>query len=91
MVDTWTGDVPAVTAWRALGRQLAVILGAATALYSLFQDVTVLASVTRGALAWLTITLVVRAGAAAAQRIDARAREDESGGEPADEKAHETI
>ena len=52
---------------------------------------TVLASVTRGALAWLTITLVVRAGAAAAQRIDARAREDESGGEPADEKAHETI
>jgi len=85
MVDTWTGDVPAVTAWRALGRQLAVILGASTALYSLFQDVTVLAS------AWLTITLVVRAGAAAAQRIDARAREDESGGEPADEKAHETI
>lgn len=91
MVDKRTGGVPAVAAWRAFGRQLAGSVGAATALYSLFQDVTVLTSVARGALAWLTIALVVRAGAVAALRADARAREDESRGERADEKEHETA
>ncbi|MAE28748.1 MAG: hypothetical protein QF724_08610 [Planctomycetota bacterium] len=77
MVDKRTGDVPALAVWRALGQRLAALLGAATVLYSLCLDVSVLTSVTRGALAWLVISLVTVAGAAAAQRTEERAGEEE--------------
>lgn len=54
--------------WTALGHRLAVFVGAGTALFALLRDVSVRFASLRGALAWLAVAALFRAGRALLER-----------------------
>lgn len=56
------------TAWRAAGRQIAVIAGSATALLSLIQHTPVRIASLRGALVWSAVLLTTSVGAWLAEK-----------------------
>lgn len=51
------------TAWRAVGRLLAVVAGAATALISLMGDTPVWVASARGGIVWLAVSFSTSVGA----------------------------
>jgi len=50
-------------AWRALGRQLAVVAGSGVALLSLIQDTPVRIASLRGAMTWASVLAITSLGA----------------------------
>ena len=60
--DKATGALHLRDLWTALGHRVAATLGASTALVSLLFDASLRIACLRGALAWLALLLVTRAG-----------------------------
>lgn len=82
MVDRASAEVSLTSAWRSLGRRVAVTGGSLVALVSLFHHVPVSTAALRGAGAWFALLLATRLGATLlrhAVRLDhaAKEREDE--------------
>ena len=60
--DKATGALLLRDLWTALGHRVAATMGASTALVSLLFDASLQIACLRGALAWLALLLVTRAG-----------------------------
>ena len=70
--DSSRGAVSLHPTWKALGHRAAVVAGTGTALVALLGDVPVRVASLRGALVWLVVVVLFRAGGALLERVAAR-------------------
>lgn len=81
MSDTDSGQDPLGQVWTSFGKRLAVVAGTLTALISMLFEVPVRISCARGALACLSVLLVVRLGSFLERRTRAAVEEPQGAGE----------
>jgi len=88
-VDKTNGPAPLVDAWRASGRQVSVVVGAAAALLSLLSDAPIRVASLRGAIAFAATLAATSVGAWFAERAWTPSPADEA--EPGPDAAEETA